>query len=163
MAGEEREALGVFFKQHFAQIAVAETDLAAIRDGAGDAERLQAFADRGGSLGRLAAALLDGDRGAYGVCPLGVFKADRLDVFDHVVHVQTGVFRDLFGLFDGADAVFGELFEDLFFSSVVGFKLYHHSFPPIILFSDRSSGRRPPRGRTGRRLFRALPAHRDLP
>ncbi len=95
------------------------SDLAAVSDGTGNAEGLEAFADGCGSVGSLAAVLLDGDGGAYGVSPLCVLKADGLNVLDHVIYVKTCVLSDLLSLFDGADAVLCELSKDLFFSSVV--------------------------------------------
>ena len=99
MTCEECEALGVFFKEHLAEIAVAETYLAAVGNGAGDAECLKAFADCGGGFGCLTAALLDSDSGAYGVSPLCVFKADGLNVFNCVINIKAGVFCDFFGFF----------------------------------------------------------------
>jgi hypothetical protein len=58
VAGQEGEALGLVIQQHGRQIAVAQADLAVVRDGAGDAEGLQAFAQRSGRLFRGACAFL---------------------------------------------------------------------------------------------------------
>ena len=98
---------------------MTETNLAAVGNGAGNAEGLQTLADGGSGVGSLAAVLLDGDGGADGVSPLGVLKADGLDVLNHVINVKTCILGDLLGFLNGADAVFGELSENLFFSSVV--------------------------------------------
>ena len=64
MAGQEREALGFLIQQHGAQVAVADTDLALVRDGAGDAEGLQRGADPLGGFRGVLRAFLDGDGGA---------------------------------------------------------------------------------------------------
>ena len=48
---EEAEALGLLAEKHCAEVAVAETDLAVFRNGAGDAERLQTDTDCLGSVG----------------------------------------------------------------------------------------------------------------
>ena len=52
MSGEEAEALRLLAQQHRGEIAVAEADLAAFGDGAGNAEGLQADADGLGRFGR---------------------------------------------------------------------------------------------------------------
>ena len=74
VAGQEAEALRLFAQQHGAQVAVAEADFALFRDGAGDAERLQAHADGLGGVGGVLAALLDGDGGAERVGPARRFQ-----------------------------------------------------------------------------------------
>ena len=50
VASQEGEALGVVGEQHSAQVAVAQTDLAVLGDGAGNGEGLDALADDSGSL-----------------------------------------------------------------------------------------------------------------
>ena len=122
MAGQECEALRILFQKHLAQIAVAETDLAAVRYGTGDAECLKADTDRCSSFGSLAAVLLDGDGSAYRIGPLCIFKADRLNAFNQFVDVQTGRFRDLFTFFDGRDAILLKYSKNLRLSSFIRFK-----------------------------------------
>ena len=82
------EALGLLVQQHGAQVAVAQAHLALVRDGAGDAERLQALADALGGLGGGLDALLQRDGGAQLVGPLGVFKGDGLNALDDLVGVH---------------------------------------------------------------------------
>ena len=52
-----------------------------LRNGTGDAERLQAQADGLGSVGRNFAAFFQRDGGAQGICPAGVLKCDGLYAF----------------------------------------------------------------------------------
>ena len=75
-------------QQHGGQIAVADADLAVVRDRTGDAEGLQAFAQGRGDIGRLGLALLDGDGRAEHIGPAGVLKADRLDALDDGVDID---------------------------------------------------------------------------
>ena len=75
MPREEAETLRLFAQQHRRKVAVPEPDFALVGDGAGDAERLQPFADRLRGIGGFGAALLDGDRGAQRVCPARVLDA----------------------------------------------------------------------------------------
>ncbi len=69
VAGQESEALGVLVQQAGAQVAVAQTYLTLLGNGAGDAECLQAFADGCGSLGSGLQATLYSDGRAQGVSP----------------------------------------------------------------------------------------------
>lgn len=64
MASQEGEALGVIGEQHGAQVAVAQTDLAVLGDGAGNGEGLDALADDGGSLRSSLGATLDSESAA---------------------------------------------------------------------------------------------------
>ena len=48
---EEAEALGLLGKEHFAEVAVTETNLAVLGNGAGNAEGLKSDTDSGGSVG----------------------------------------------------------------------------------------------------------------
>ena len=89
MASQEGEALGLFIEQHRAQIAVTQSYLALVGNGAGDAEGLQTLADALGGFGGSLHALLQSDRSAQLVGPLGVFKADGLDAFYDFVGVHT--------------------------------------------------------------------------
>ena len=66
---------------------MADADLALIRDGAGDAEGLQAFADAAGGVGGGLNALLHGDGGAELIGPLRVFEADGLSALDDLIGV----------------------------------------------------------------------------
>ena len=122
MTCQEAEALGLFFEEHLAEVAVAETDFSVVGDGAGDAEGLKAFADGGSSVRSFSAALLDGDGGADGVSPCGVFEADRLDALDHVVDLEACVFGDLLCFFDVLDTILVQDSGDLIDSSLVVFK-----------------------------------------
>ena len=61
MTGQEGEALGLVPQQHGAQIAVTQTDLAILGDGAVDAESLQADADGLGGLSGGLDVLLQSD------------------------------------------------------------------------------------------------------
>ena len=88
VAGQEGEALGLVAEEHSAQVAVAQTHLAVVGDGAVDAEGLQAHADHLGGLGGGLDAGLQRDGRAHGVRPAGVFKADGLDALDDLIRVE---------------------------------------------------------------------------
>ena len=88
VTGQEGKALGLVPKQHSAQVAVAQTNLAVVCYGTGDAEGLQADADGGGGVGGGLDALLHGDGSAHGVGPAGVLKADGLDALDDLIGVE---------------------------------------------------------------------------
>ena len=119
MSCKEREALCILFEQHLAEVAVAETYLAAVSDGAGDAERLQSFADCSSRFRCCAAVLLDCDRGAYRVSPLRVFETDRLNAFYKMINIKTCSLCDLLALFNGFDAVLVQASKDLGLSSFI--------------------------------------------
>ena len=88
MAGQEREAFGLLVQQHGAQIAVADTDLALVRNRTGDAEGLQSGADPLGGFSSVLGAFLDSDSGAQFIGPLYVFEADGLGAFHDGVSVN---------------------------------------------------------------------------
>ncbi len=119
MTCKEREALCILFEQHLAEVAVAQTYLAAVSDGTGDAERLQSFADCGSRFRCCTAVLLDRDRGAYRVSPLCVFKTDRLNAFYKMINIKARSFCDLLALFNGFDAVLVQAGKDLGLSSFI--------------------------------------------
>ena len=119
MACQEAEALRVLFKKHLAEIAVAKTDLAAVSNGARDAEALQTFADCSSSLIRFAAALLDGNCCTYGVSPFCIFKADRLNLLNCVIDIQAGSFGDFLALLDGGNAILLQSSQNLRLSSLI--------------------------------------------
>ena len=125
MTCEEAEALCLLREEHLAEVAVAETDLAVFGDRAGDAEGLKTDTDIGSGVGSLLVALLYGDGGAHGVCPLCVFKADWLCFLYDGVRVDARIVADLFALVDRGDAVFLENAEDLRLASFVTFKISH--------------------------------------
>ena len=133
MACEECEALSLLGKEHFAQVAVAEANLTVFSNRARDAECLQADADSSSSVSSLRAAHLDGDRAAYGVSPLCVFKADRLGFLYDGVRGNALLFADGLALIDGIDAIFLQDGEDLRLTSLVTFKCSHFSCPPYSL------------------------------
>ena len=122
VTGEEREALRRIVEKHRAEVAVPETDLAVFGDGTWDAERLEADADGGGGVLGLGAALLERDRRADRVGPLGVFEADRLGFFDNLVGVDSGLVADLFALENRLDAEGLDSGEDLGLAALVTFK-----------------------------------------
>ena len=124
---EEREALGLFSKEHCCEVAVPETDGALLRDGTGDAEALQTDTDGFGGVGGVLAALLDGDGAANGVRPDGVFERDGLHAFDDGFNVDALFGADGFCLFEGGDAVLFERLVDLVDPSFVTFKSDAHS------------------------------------
>ena len=128
VAGQEGEALGLVAQQHGAQIAVAETHLAVLGHGAGDAEGLQADADGLGGLGGGLHAFLDGDGGAHGIGPCSVFKADGLDALDGFVGIDALFVADGLAFLHAADPVLGKDAVDLVDSSFVTFKQSHAYF-----------------------------------
>ena len=122
MAGQEAEALGVLGQEHLSEVAVAETNLAVVSYGAGDAESLQAFADGCGCVSSGAAVFLDGDGSAYCVSPLGILEADGLNAFGDGIGIEAGRLADIAALFDGVDTIGFEDGCDLVDTSLVGFK-----------------------------------------
>ena len=88
MTCEESEALSIFLKEHLAEVAVTETYLTLVSNGAGDTESLKSLTDSSSSVSSSCAALLDSDSAAYCVSPLSVFKTDRLDAFNELVDVE---------------------------------------------------------------------------
>ena len=133
MACQKAEALGLFAEQHFAEVSVAQADLAVFRNGAGNAEGLQPDADHSGCVCSLGAACLQGDSGADGVSPNGVFKADGLRGADDRIAVNALGKGDFPALIDGGDAIFFQRRENFRFASFVTFKLCHCAYPPYSL------------------------------
>ena len=122
MACEEAEAFRFILQEHSCQVAVAAADFAVFSNRTGDAEGLEADADSFRSCYSRACIGLDGDSGANGVCPAGIFKCDRLYVFDDFIGIQAGSCTDIATFFNAADTVFFQYAEDLINSSVVAFK-----------------------------------------
>ena len=122
VASQEREALGVVTEEHGAQVAVTQTNLAVLGNGAGHAEGLEALADDSGGLRGVLGALLDGESAAEGVGPLGVLERDGLDALDDLARIDA----DLLGLLEGGDAVLSEARVDLVDAALVTFEAYSH-------------------------------------
>ncbi len=101
---------------------MAQTYLSAVSDRTRNAERLQAFTDCCGCICCLAASLFDCDCRTDGICPLGIFKADRLNIFYHVIDIQTCILCNFLSFFNRADSIFSELCENLLLSSLIRFK-----------------------------------------
>ena len=125
VTGEEGKALRLVGEQHRAEVAVTETDLAVLGDGAIDAEGLEADADHLGGLGGRFYARLERDGRAHGVRPAGVFKADGLDALDDLVGIKALGLAELAALLHGGDAILREDAVDLVDSSLVIFKQSH--------------------------------------
>ena len=125
VTGSESEAFGVFGEQHGSQVAVSDTDFAVIRDGTGDAEALETFAERLGDFAGDRLTAFDGNGGADEISPAGVLKADGLNVFDTLIDVQTFGFGDFFGFLDGGDAVVVQKLVDLSDSAFITFEKSH--------------------------------------
>ncbi len=139
VASQEREALGVLTKQHGAQVAMAQANLAVLGHGAGDAEGLQANADGGSGVGCVGDALLHGNGAAKGVSPLGVLKCDGLDVLSDLVGVEAKIGADLQGFLEVGDAILGERLVDLVNAALVTFERNCHVYTPPFLYSARGS------------------------
>ena len=141
VAGQEGEALGVVGEQHSAQVAVAQTDLAVLGDGAGNGEGLDALADDGSSLRSGLGATLDSESAAEGVGPLSVLEGDGLGVVDDLTRVEALVGADLQSFLEGGDAVVGEALVDLVSAALVTFERNSHSyFPPFLLVNREHAG-----------------------
>ena len=125
MSGEEAEALRLLAQQHRGEVAVAEADLAAFGDGAGDAEGLQADADGFGHFGRVGHALLERDGHAEGVGPGRVVERDGLNALDDRVYVDALGIAERLAVVERGKTVFVEAGFDLLDSSFVSFKLCH--------------------------------------
>ncbi len=119
MAGKETEALGLLLKEHLAQVSMSQTYFTGIGNRTRDTKCLQSLSDCCGCVRCPLAALFDRDRSAYGISPARVLKTDRLNAFDLIVYVQTGIFRDLLRLFNRGDAVFVQHAVDFIYSSFI--------------------------------------------
>ena len=158
MAGQEREALGFVPEQHRAQVAVAQAHVALLGHRAGHAESFQADADGLGGFGSGLHALLDGDGAAQGVGPAGVLKSDGLHALYDIIGIKALAEAKVPGLFQAANAVFGQAFFDFRHSSFFAFKhdvishllvLLSSSAWGIILLWGRCTWQRRRTGRTG--------------
>ena len=125
VTGAECKAFGAVFKKHGSEVAVTETDFAVICDGTGNAEGLETFTESLGDFGSNGLTALDGDSRADEVSPAGIFKADRLNVFDALIDVETFVLADLFGFFNGGDSVVVQKLVDLIDTAFIAFKQWH--------------------------------------
>ena len=105
VACQEAEALGVLLQEHLSKVSMSQTYLTLVSYRTRDTESLQALSDGGGSVGSLAAALLDGDSRAGDVSPACVLKADRLNALDLVVYVQSGVLCNLLCFLERSNAI----------------------------------------------------------
>ena len=106
MAGQESEALGFLVQQHGAQVAVADTDLALIRNRTGNAEGLQGGADPLGGFRSVLRAFLDGDSGAQFIGPLYILEADGLGALHDGVGVDALAVGERFDFFKIFESVF---------------------------------------------------------
>ena len=122
MAGQEGEALGLIAQQHRGQVAVTDPDLAAVCDGAVDAEALQADADGAGSLLSVLHSGLQGDGRADAISPADILKTDGLDTLGDLVGVETGRLTEFTRFLHGGDAVLGQHAVDLADPAVIIFK-----------------------------------------
>ena len=119
---QEAEAFRFVLQEHSCQVAVAAADFAVFRDGAGNAEGLEADADGFSRFYSRPCIGLDSDGSANGVGPASIFKCNRLYVFDDFIGIQAGSCTDIATFFNAADTVFFQYAEDLINSSVVAFK-----------------------------------------
>jgi hypothetical protein len=133
MAGAEGEAARLLAQQHRGQIAVADAHLAIVGDGAGDAEGLQARAQRLGDLSGHLLVFPDGDSRADQISPSGVFERNVLDGFHDLAHIHILGKADLLGLFQRIDACRGKIGVDLRNPSFISFKQSHD----LLLYSLR--------------------------
>ena len=122
MARKEAEAIGVFRKEHCAEIAVSQTYFTVFGNRAGDTERLKTYADFFGCLISLFRSALYSDSRAYCVSPYGVLEADRLSASYYIVAVDAVCKADFLTFFDGTDPVFFKGSVDFVYSSFISFK-----------------------------------------
>jgi hypothetical protein len=126
VTGTESEAVGLFEQKHRGQIAVADTDFSLVGDRAGDAEALEAFAERSGDFRRFSLAFFYRDGRADGICPTGVFKRDRLNFFGNGIGIYAFFFTDFPGVFRSLHVVLLQQFGDLRDTTFVSFKKWHY-------------------------------------
>ena len=125
VSGKEGEAMRGFGKQHRAKIAVAQTHLTLIGNGAGYAERLQAFAYAFGRFRRALNALLQRYRRAEGICPNRVFKGDGLNALHYAAHVYAMLLGEGFACFKAVEPILCKHGAQGIYSSFVSFKSDH--------------------------------------
>ena len=137
VACEERKALGLVAEQTGAQVAVAQADLAVLRNGTRNTERLQANADGLGSVRSGIAALLQSDCAAQGICPAGVLKRDGLYTLDNFIYIDSLAQAKVARFLEAGKAILGKALFDFGHSSFFTFKLdivSHVSCPPLFCF-----------------------------
>ena len=100
MTGKEAEALGFLGKEHLAEVAVAETNLTVVGNGAGNAEGLESLTDCSCCIGSLYATLFECDCAADSVCPDSVFKTDGLSASYNFVNINSFCKGDVLTLFN---------------------------------------------------------------
>ena len=125
VSGKEGEAVRGFGKQHRAKISVAKADLALIRNGAGDAEGLQALAYSTGSLSRALSVLLKRYRRAKRICPNRVFKGYGLYSLHYCAHVYAMLLCVGFARFKSVKTVLRKHRTQGVYSSFISFKGNH--------------------------------------
>jgi len=96
---QEAEAVCCFLKEHFSKVTVSKPYLTLISNGSRNTECLQSFSDSCCRICCSLASFLDRDCRTCDVSPACIFKADRLDAFDLVIYIQSGIFCDLFSFF----------------------------------------------------------------
>ena len=118
---------------------MADADLALVRDGAGDAEGLQAHADAAGGLGGGLDAFLHGDGRAQLIGPLRVFEADGLCALDDFIGVNAlGVVESLHFI-KVLEAILVQDGLDLRHTTFIILKQSHSCAPPITLCAGQST------------------------
>ena len=105
MSSQEAEALCLLFQKHFTKVTMTKTYFTMVSNGTRDTESLKTFTDSGGSVSSSSAVFLDSDSCTYDVSPASVLEADRLDLFDLIINVQTGILCDLLCFFDVSNTI----------------------------------------------------------
>ena len=78
---------------------MSKTYFTLVSNGSRNTESLQALSDRCCGVCSCLTALLDGDSCTCDVSPACILETDRLNAFDLVVYVQSGIFCDLLSFF----------------------------------------------------------------
>ena len=102
---------------------MADTYLAVVGYGTGDAEALQAFADIISGLNSILCAFLECNGSTYNVGPLGILEADHLRFLTSLVGVETSLFTNFVCLFDRSDTVCVQTSKNLLDATVLRFEL----------------------------------------
>ena len=123
---QECKALGFVAQKHCGKIAVSETYFTLVRNGTGNAETLQTFADGFGGLAGLLAVLLNCDCTADGISPDRVIESDRLNAFHDRFNVDAFIQADFAGLFQVLDTIGSEHLIYFIYSSFIVFKRNCH-------------------------------------
>src|SRR5699024_420701 len=95
MSSQEAEAVCCLLKEHLAKVTMSKTYFTLISNGSRNTESLQALSDGCCGVCSCLTALLDGDSCTCDVSPACILETDRLNAFDLVVYVQSGIFCDL--------------------------------------------------------------------